>query len=87
MWFAPSYLGVVLFLFGIASTYLAYVISLFATSQLAAFAFVAGGQAIFLLIYFLLSVFLQNLSASLADMFQAISSSSRLPMPKVSRQI
>ncbi|KAL8833631.1 MAG: hypothetical protein Q9176_007899 [Flavoplaca citrina] len=54
VWFAPSYLGVVFFLFGIASIYLAYIISLFATTQLAAFAFVAGGQAIFLLIYFLL---------------------------------
>ena len=57
VWFAPSYLGVVFFLFGIASIYLAYIISLFATTQLAAFAFVAGGQAIFLLIYFLLFVF------------------------------
>ncbi len=56
VWFAPNYLGVVLFLFGTASTYLAYVISLFAASQLAAFAFAAGGQAIFLLIYFLLYI-------------------------------
>ncbi|KAL8919554.1 MAG: hypothetical protein Q9208_006746 [Pyrenodesmia sp. 3 TL-2023] len=54
VWYAPSYLGIVLFLFGVASTYLAYIVSLFATSQLAAFAFVAGGQAIFLLIYFVL---------------------------------
>ncbi|KAL8867657.1 MAG: hypothetical protein Q9174_005517, partial [Haloplaca sp. 1 TL-2023] len=54
VWFAPSYLGLVFFLFGIASMYLAYIISLFATTQLAAFAFVAGGQAVFLLIYFLL---------------------------------
>lgn len=57
VWFAPSYLGIAFFLFGIASIYLAYIISLFATTQLAAFAFVAGGQAIFLLIYFLLFVF------------------------------
>lgn len=42
VWFAPSYLGIVLFLFGITSTYLAYLGSLFASSQLAAFAFVAG---------------------------------------------
>ncbi|KAI4086325.1 MAG: hypothetical protein LQ344_007648 [Seirophora lacunosa] len=54
VWFAPSYLGVSFFLFGVASIYLAYIISLFATSQLAAFAFAAGGQAVLLLIYFLL---------------------------------
>lgn len=58
VWFAPSYLGVSFFLFGVASIYLAYIISLFATSQLAAFAFAAGGQAVLLLIYFLLSVVL-----------------------------
>ncbi|GAB7358743.1 hypothetical protein MBLNU230_g3972t1 [Neophaeotheca triangularis] len=54
VWFAPSYLGIIFFLFGVASIFLAYIVSLFCTSQLAAFAFVAGGQAIFLLIYFLL---------------------------------
>lgn len=54
VWFAPSYLGIIFFLFGVASVFLAYIVSLFCTSQLAAFAFVAGGQAIFLLIYFLL---------------------------------
>ena len=44
-WYHPGYLFVVFFLYGLASTLLAYVISLFARSQLAAFAFCAGGQA------------------------------------------
>lgn len=47
-----EYLFVVLFLYGIASTLLSYVISLVARSQLAAFAFAAGGQAVAFLIYF-----------------------------------
>lgn len=44
-WYYPGYLFVVFFLYGLASILLAYVISLFARSQLAAFAFCAGGQA------------------------------------------
>lgn len=44
-WYHPGYLFVVFFLYGLASILLAYVISLFARSQLAAFAFCAGGQA------------------------------------------
>ncbi|KAI5294831.1 hypothetical protein KEM52_003074, partial [Ascosphaera acerosa] len=50
-WFAPGYLFVVLYLYGIASVLLAYLVSMFATSQLAAFAFAAGKQAIFFLLY------------------------------------
>jgi ATP-binding cassette subfamily A (ABC1) protein 3 len=42
-----------MWLFGMSSILLAYIVSLFSTSQLAAFAFIAGGQAIFALIYFL----------------------------------
>ena len=45
IWYHLEYLFVVFFLFGLASTLLSYVISLFAKSQLAAFAFAAGGQA------------------------------------------
>lgn len=45
VWYHLEYLFVVFFLYGLASTLLAYVISLFSRSQLAAFAFVAGGQA------------------------------------------
>ena len=47
-----EYLFVVLFLYGIASTLMSYVISLAAQSQLAAFAFAAGGQAVSFLLYF-----------------------------------
>ncbi|MDI1485680.1 MAG: hypothetical protein OHK93_003869 [Ramalina farinacea] len=58
-WYHPEYLFVVFFLYGISSTLLSYVISLFARSQLAAFAFAAGGQAVMFLLYFIayLSVF------------------------------
>ncbi|KAK8222777.1 nod factor export ATP-binding protein I [Phyllosticta capitalensis] len=52
VWYAPGYLFVVFFLYGFTSILLAYVVSLFVTSQLAAFAFMAGGQAAFFLIYF-----------------------------------
>lgn len=51
-WYYPGYLFVVFFLYGLTSAVLAYVISLAASSQLAAFAFAAGMQAIFFLIYF-----------------------------------
>jgi hypothetical protein len=44
-WWNPGYLFVVLFLYGITSLLWAYVISLFAKSQLAAFAISAGLQA------------------------------------------
>ncbi|KAL9638019.1 MAG: hypothetical protein Q9164_001837 [Protoblastenia rupestris] len=58
-WYHAEYLFVVFFLYGISSTLLSYVISLFARSQLAAFAFAAGGQAVMFLLYFIayLSVF------------------------------
>ena len=52
-WYHAEYLFVVLFLYGIASTLLSYVISLFSRSQLAAFAFAAGGQAVMFLLYFI----------------------------------
>ena len=53
IWYFPGYLFVVFFLYGLTSILLSYVISLFTTSQLAAFAFAAGGQAILFLIYFI----------------------------------
>ncbi len=86
VWFAPSYLGIVIFLFGITSTYLAYLVSLFASSQLAAFAFVAGGQAVFLLIYFVLFVSHPPLVSSSADKMTATWYSSLLPTPRVYRR-
>ncbi|KAF7717435.1 Uncharacterized protein PECH_000926 [Penicillium ucsense] len=53
VWYHPEYLFVVFFLYGICSTILAYLISLITKSQLAAFAFVAGMQCVFFLIYFI----------------------------------
>ncbi|KAK2779107.1 hypothetical protein FQN52_006658 [Onygenales sp. PD_12] len=52
-WYHVEYLFVVLFLYGLASTLLSYVISVFSRSPLAAFAFAAGGQAVMFLIYFI----------------------------------
>ncbi|KMU83259.1 ATP-binding cassette sub-family A member 7 [Coccidioides immitis H538.4] len=52
-WYYPGYLFVVLLLYGIAATLFAYVISLLAKSQLAAFAFSAGAQAVMFLLYFI----------------------------------
>ncbi|KAI9840875.1 MAG: hypothetical protein M1837_001254 [Sclerophora amabilis] len=56
LWFSPGYLFVIFFLFGMASTLLGYVVSLFAKSQLAAFALTVGGQAVCLLVYFIMYV-------------------------------
>lgn len=53
VWYNPGYLFVVFFLYGFTSILLSYVVSLFVTSQLAAFAFMAGGQAVFFLLYFI----------------------------------
>ena len=64
-WYSLGYLFVVLFLYGIASTLLSYVISLFARSQLAAFAFAAGGQAVMFLLYFI--AYLSVLTYSLTN--------------------
>jgi ATP-binding cassette, subfamily A (ABC1), member 3 len=44
-WYYLGYIYVVLNLYGIASILLAYIISLMVASSLAAFAFVAAGQA------------------------------------------
>ncbi|KAK4951127.1 hypothetical protein LTR66_013880, partial [Elasticomyces elasticus] len=51
-WYHPGYLFVVFALYGLSATLMSYVVSLFTTSQLAAFAFAAGGQCVFFLIYF-----------------------------------
>ncbi|KAL4939151.1 hypothetical protein BDV06DRAFT_41263 [Aspergillus oleicola] len=53
IWYHIEYLFVVFFLYGLCSTLCAYLVSLFAKSQLAAFAFAAGGQCVALLIYFI----------------------------------
>ncbi|KAF3769793.1 P-loop containing nucleoside triphosphate hydrolase protein [Cryphonectria parasitica EP155] len=54
VWYAPGYLFVVFFLYGMASILLCYVISLFTPSQLACFATAAGGQAVLFLLYFIM---------------------------------
>ena len=51
VWFGIGYLYLVMLLYGLASILLSYVISLFSRTQLAAFAFVAGGQAVMFLLY------------------------------------
>ncbi|EAW12681.1 putative ABC transporter [Aspergillus clavatus NRRL 1] len=53
VWYHAEYLFVVFFLYGLCSTILAYVVSLFSKSQLAAFAIAAGGQCVLFLIYFI----------------------------------
>lgn len=44
----------VFFLYGLTSILLVYLVSLFTNSQLACFAFAAGGQAVFFLLYFIM---------------------------------
>lgn len=53
IWYAPGYLFVVFAFYGLSATLMAYVLSLFTTSQLAAFAFAAGGQCSMFLLYFI----------------------------------
>ena len=50
-WYYPGYLFVVFFLYGLTSIVYSYVVSLFVSSQLAAFAFAAGSQCALFLIY------------------------------------
>ncbi|KAF2003481.1 nod factor export ATP-binding protein I [Amniculicola lignicola CBS 123094] len=52
-WYNPGYLFVIFCLYGIASTLLCYIVSIIVVSQLATFAFAAGGQAAFFLSYFI----------------------------------
>ncbi|KAL8943720.1 MAG: hypothetical protein Q9211_000891 [Gyalolechia sp. 1 TL-2023] len=59
-WYHLEYLFVVLFCYGLASTLLSYVISLFARSQLAAFAVAAGYQASMFLLYFIAYISVQT---------------------------
>lgn len=53
VWYHSEYLFVVFFLYGLCATLWAYLISLVAGSQLAAFAFTAGSQCVFFLLYFI----------------------------------
>jgi ATP-binding cassette, subfamily A (ABC1), member 3 len=60
VWYAPGYLWLIFALFGLTATLTSYVVSLFTTSQLAAFACAAGGQCVF----FLVSVVIQSQDTS-----------------------
>ncbi|KAJ2972388.1 hypothetical protein NUW58_g9195 [Xylaria curta] len=51
VWYHIDYLFLILFLYGLASTLLSYVISLFCNNQLSTYAFSAAGQAVGFLIY------------------------------------
>ncbi|KAE8385826.1 hypothetical protein BDV23DRAFT_187897 [Aspergillus alliaceus] len=51
VWYNPGYLFVVFFTYGLCSTLLSYLVSLFSRSQLAAFALAAGSQCVLFLIY------------------------------------
>jgi ATP-binding cassette subfamily A (ABC1) protein 3 len=67
-WWNIGCLFVVLFLYGMASLLWSYMVSLFAKSQLAAFAIAAGSQAFFLLMYFTGVMQIQsNMEASKVD--------------------
>ncbi|OQN98211.1 hypothetical protein B0A48_15487 [Cryoendolithus antarcticus] len=58
--YAPGYLFVVFAFYGLSALLMSYVVSLFATSQLATFAFAAGGQCCFFLIYFIAYLCIQT---------------------------
>ncbi|GAP87040.1 putative ABC transporter [Rosellinia necatrix] len=53
VWYHIDYLFLILFLYGLASTLLSYVISLFCANQLSTYAFSAAGQAVGFLVYFI----------------------------------
>ncbi|KAH9860369.1 hypothetical protein J1614_011700 [Plenodomus biglobosus] len=52
-WYAPGYLFVIFSLYGLCAILFSYLISIIVTSQLAAFAFAAGGMVSLYLIYFI----------------------------------
>lgn len=58
--YAVGYVFLVFMLYGLSATLMAYVVSLFTTSQLATFAFASGGQCCFFLIYFVVFMVLNT---------------------------
>ncbi|KAL1584667.1 hypothetical protein WHR41_06936 [Cladosporium halotolerans] len=58
--YAVGYLFVIFMLYGLSALLMAYVVSLFTTSQLATFAFASGGQCCFFLIYFVVYMVLNT---------------------------
>ncbi|KAK5172022.1 uncharacterized protein LTR77_003659 [Saxophila tyrrhenica] len=69
VWYGPGYIFFALFLYGVCSTLLAYAISLACNTVLAAFAMVAGYQAVSVLIYFIL--YLVLLTFGSAELLQS----------------
>ncbi|KAF2731136.1 ABC transporter [Polyplosphaeria fusca] len=53
VWYSLSYVFLIFLLYGIASSLFSYVVALFSSSQLAAFATAAGFQAVIFLLYFI----------------------------------
>jgi ABC-type multidrug transport system ATPase subunit len=51
VWYNVAYLFLIFVLYGLASILLSYVISLFSSNQLSAYAFTAAGQAVMFLVY------------------------------------
>lgn len=51
VWYQLGYLYLVLVLYNLTSILIAYIVSLYAKTQLSAFAFAAGGQAVLFLVY------------------------------------
>ncbi|KAE8139449.1 hypothetical protein BDV38DRAFT_291459 [Aspergillus pseudotamarii] len=60
VWYNPGYLFVVFFLYGLCSTLLSYLVSLFSRSQLAAFAVAAGSQCVLFLVYLIAYMCIQT---------------------------
>jgi ATP-binding cassette subfamily A (ABC1) protein 3 len=69
-----GYVFLVFMLYGLSATLMAYVVSLFTTSQLATFAFASGGQCCFFLIYFVVFMVL-NTFIDPADVDSAVDTS------------
>ncbi|KAI0421583.1 hypothetical protein F5X98DRAFT_328761 [Xylaria grammica] len=60
VWYHVDYLFLILFLYGLASILLSYVISLFCSNQLSTYAFSAAGQAVWFLIYLIAYLVVQT---------------------------
>ncbi|TGJ86264.1 hypothetical protein E0Z10_g2491 [Xylaria hypoxylon] len=60
VWYHVDYLFLVLFLYGLASILLSYVISLFCSNQLSTYAFSSAGQAVGFLIYLIAYLVVQT---------------------------
>ncbi len=71
VWYHVGYLFVIFTLYGLATTLLSYVISLFCNTQLSTYAFGAGSQAVGFLVYFI-AYFSVNLFAPVNTVEQSL---------------